>query len=286
VTAQAETERVLLESEERLRSIVGTAADGIVVIDERGLIQSINPAEGRMFGYAAHEVIGQNVSMLMPEPERSAHQSYIDAYCQTGAGKIIGTSRDLEHQCKDGSLFASNLTVAEWHAGGKRYFTGIVRNVSECKRQEEQIKLLIRELNHRCKNMLTLVQAVARQTFAAKPDDLISCFEERMQGLAAKPRASLLDLAGRASWSCNAARAVRQRRLYRPRGFPGGLGPGHGWPAFRHEKSKRRHGESRFGAPVRLAFMAQLPKRDRSRQPCPGAGHGSSAWDFGEGCGT
>jgi PAS domain S-box-containing protein len=185
VTELAETERALSASEERLRSIVGMAPDAIIVIDEKGLIQSINPAGERMFGYASDEVIGRNVSMLMSEPDRTRHQSYIDAYCQTGVAKVIGTSRDLEHQRKDGSVFAANLTLAEWHSGGKRYFTGILRDISARKRQEEKIKLLIRELNHRSKNMLTLVQAVARQTFAAKPDDFITRFGERMQALAA-----------------------------------------------------------------------------------------------------
>ncbi len=185
VTTMAETEWALSESEERLRSIVAMAPDAIIVIDEKGLVQSINPAAERMFGYASNEVIGKNVAMLMPEPYRTAHQTHIDAYCQTGISKIIGTSRDLEHRRKDGSVFAANLTIAEWHAGGKRYFTGILRDVSERRRQEEKIKLLIRELNHRSKNMLMLVQAVARQTFAAKPGDFITRFGERMQALAA-----------------------------------------------------------------------------------------------------
>ena len=138
-----------------------------------------------MFGYAADEITGRNVSVLVPEPDRSRHQDYIARYTQNHIPKIIGISRDLEHRRKDGSIFSANLTLAEWHSGGKCYFTGFLRDISERKRQEEKIKLLIRELNHRSKNMLTLVQAVARQTFAAKPDDFIARFGERMEALAA-----------------------------------------------------------------------------------------------------
>ena len=185
VTARIETERSLSESEDRLRSIVGMATDAIIVIDEKGLVESINPAGEQMFGYAADEVIGRNVSMLMPEPVRSGHQTYIDVYCRTGVAKIIGTSRDVEHERKDGSLFTSNLTVSECRVGGRRCFAAIVRDFSKRKLQEDKIKLLIRELNHRSKNMLALVQAVARQTFATKPNEFIARFEERIEALTA-----------------------------------------------------------------------------------------------------
>jgi PAS domain S-box-containing protein len=185
ITDKKQAESALRESEERLRSIVGMAPDGIIVIDEEGLIQSINPAGERMFGYASDELIGRSVSMLMAEPDRVHHQAYIDRYCRTHVSHIIGTSRDLEHQRKDGSIFPAALTLSEWQSGGKRYFTGIIRDISERRRREEQVKLLIRELNHRSKNMLTLVQAVARQTFAAKPDDFVARFGERIEALAA-----------------------------------------------------------------------------------------------------
>ena len=119
-----------------------------------------------------------------PSRTGRAIKTDIARYTQNHIPKIIGVSRDLEHRRKDGSIFSANLTLAEWHSGGKCYFTGFLRDISERKRQEEKIKLLIRELNHRSKNMLTLVQAVARQTFAAKPDDFIARFGERMEALA------------------------------------------------------------------------------------------------------
>ena len=175
----------LLESEERCRSIINTAADAIIVIDALGAIQTINPAAERMLGYALSELAGKNVSVIMPEPYRSAHDRYISAYLETGNAKIIGRGRELEHQRKDGSIFIAELAVTEWRARGQSYFTGIIRDVTERKRHEEQIRLLMSEVNHRAKNMLALVQAVAKQTAAATPDDFIKRFGERIQSLAA-----------------------------------------------------------------------------------------------------
>jgi PAS domain S-box-containing protein len=177
--------KALLEREEWCRSIINTAADAIIVIDELGAIQTINPAGERMLGYSTSEVAGKNVSVIMPEPYCSAHDRYISAYLETGNAKIIGRGRELEHRRKDGSTFIAELAVTEWRASGKSYFTGIIRDVTERKRYEEQIRLLMSEVNHRAKNMLALVQAVARQTAAASPDDFIERFGERIQSLAA-----------------------------------------------------------------------------------------------------
>ena len=182
---ESRAEEALRESEERCRSVISTAADAIIVIDEAGAIQSINPAGERMLGYASSELVSNNVSMIMPEPDRSAHDRYICAYLETGNAKIIGRGREVGHQRKDGSVFIAELAVTEWRAHGKRYFTGIIRDITERKRYEAQIRLLMHEVNHRAKNMLALVHAVARQTIAASPDDFIERFGERVQSLAA-----------------------------------------------------------------------------------------------------
>ncbi|MGO9547849.1 MAG: PAS domain S-box protein [Rhodomicrobium sp.] len=179
------SEEALRESEERLSAIVRTAVDAIIVIDEKGIIQSINPATERLFGYAPSELAGKNVSMLMPEPDRSLHGTYISAYLRTGKRKIIGIGREVRARRKDGSLRAADLSVAEWQAGGKRFFTGIVRDITERKRREEKIQLLLREVNHRSKNMLGVVQAIASQTLALGCEDFIARFSERVQALAA-----------------------------------------------------------------------------------------------------
>ena len=185
ISEQKRAEEALRESEERCRSVIATAVDAIIVINEAGEIQCINPAGERMFGYAGNELAGRNVSILMPEPYRSAHDRYISAYLETGNAKIIGRGREVEHQRKDGSIFVAELAVTEWRAGGKRHFTGIIRDITERKRYEEQIRLLMSEVNHRAKNMLALVNAVARRTIAATPDDFIERFGERIQSLAA-----------------------------------------------------------------------------------------------------
>ncbi len=312
ISAQKAAQAALRASEERFCAIVGTAVDAIIVIDEAGRIQSMNPAGERIFGYASGEVTGKNVSTLMPEPHRSAHDSYIAAYCKTGDAKIIGINREIEGCRKDGSLFAADLAVGEWRLGGKRYFSGTLRDISgrkqadealraseerfrgvyehaatgiaimdmdgrflscnpayssmlgyteeelrqltfadivsledrdrysleirrlaaqeipsfeilnqcmgkdgtilwahkhvslltdgagsaagiivlvtnmtERKRHEEHVNMLMREVNHRSKNMLAVVQAIARQTAATKPDDFIERFGERIQALAA-----------------------------------------------------------------------------------------------------
>jgi PAS domain S-box-containing protein len=184
ITDRKRQEEALRESEERFRAIVGTAADAIIVIDETGTVQSINPAGERMFGYAQDEIIGKSVSVLMPEPERSQHQKYIDTYCRTGVATVVDRYREARHMRKDGSIFSSGLGVAEWQAGGKRYFTGIIRDITERKRHDEKIQLLLREVNHRAKNMLALVQAIASRTAAPDHAEFMKRFSQRLSALA------------------------------------------------------------------------------------------------------
>jgi PAS domain S-box-containing protein len=134
------TEAALKESETRYRAVVDTAADPIVVIDEKGTIQSFNRAAERLFGYSGAEVIGQNVSALMPEPHRQAHDSYLERYGATGEQRIIGSGREVEGLHRDGSVFPLHLTVAEWWTAGQRFFTGIMRDLTEQKRQEAAVR--------------------------------------------------------------------------------------------------------------------------------------------------
>ncbi|MGC1585971.1 MAG: PAS domain S-box protein [Rhodomicrobium sp.] len=185
ITGRKRAEEAMRESEERLRAIFGSAADAMVVIDEDARIHSVNPAAGRMFGYTQSELIGNDISKLMPEPHRSQHRAYIEAYCKTGIPKIIGRPRELQHQRKDGTLFPADLTVAEWRVGGKRYFTGVVRDITERKRNEDKVQLLLREVNHRSKNMLALVQAIASRTAAPDHVEFMKRFSERLSALAA-----------------------------------------------------------------------------------------------------
>lgn len=138
VTAQQRSVHELHDQKLRLRSIVDTAVDAIVIIDERGIIESFNPAGERMFGYRADEVIGKNVSMLMPQPFASEHTSYIQRYLRTGDAKIIGIGREVQARRKDGTIFPADLAVSEFH-DGKPLFTGILRDITERKRMEAEV---------------------------------------------------------------------------------------------------------------------------------------------------
>ncbi len=132
----------LRASEERLRSVVNNLIDGIITIDEHGVVQSLNPAAERIFGYPAGEVVGRNVKRLMPEPYHSQHDGYIDHYLRTGQAKIIGGGREVFGRRKDGSTFPMDLAVGEFHLGRERYFTGVVRDITERRRVEQGLRFL------------------------------------------------------------------------------------------------------------------------------------------------
>jgi len=178
-------DEVQRKSEERLRAIVDTAVDAIIVINDAGEIQSINPSGARIFGYSQEELAGENIAMLMPDQNIATHNNYISNYLRTGQAKILGSGRELMHRRKDGTVFNADLAIAEWQFAGKRYFTGTIRDITERKRHEVEVQLLLREVNHRSKNLLALVQAIARQTVSSNPEEFLGRFEERVRALAA-----------------------------------------------------------------------------------------------------
>jgi PAS domain S-box-containing protein len=130
------------DNAERLRAIVDTAVDGIITIDSAGIVETMNPAAERLFGYSAGEVIGQNISMLMPSPYREEHNGYLKHYLSSGIRKIIGIGREVVGQRKDGSMFPMELSVSEMQLGERRMFTGIVRDISERRAAEEKLRRL------------------------------------------------------------------------------------------------------------------------------------------------
>jgi len=146
VTSRKEAEAALQESEARMRAVFETAVDAIITIDERGRLERLNPAAQRMFGYAEAEVAGENVSMLMPAPHSANHDGYLANYRDTGERKIIGKGREVEGLRKDGSVFPMDLAVAEMQLGGRRMFTGIVRDITERKRAEARNLALLHDL--------------------------------------------------------------------------------------------------------------------------------------------
>jgi len=128
----------LERSEGRLRAIVDSAVDGIITIDEQGLIESFNPAAERLFGYASAEVLGQNIKILMPAPHREQHDGYLSAYLQTEVRKIIGIRREVAGLRKDGTTFPMMLSVSEVRLPEGRLFTGIVHDRTARRQVEEQ----------------------------------------------------------------------------------------------------------------------------------------------------
>jgi two-component system sensor kinase FixL len=140
VTERNRDDARLRESEARLRSIVDSAVDAIILIDARGHIESFNPGAERLFGYTAAEVIGRNVSMLMPSPDREHHDGYIAHYLDTGVAKIIGIGRDVTALRKDGRTLPVRLSVGELTIRGERKFTGILHDLSTRVQMEEQLR--------------------------------------------------------------------------------------------------------------------------------------------------
>lgn len=141
-----DAERALRDSEAHLRSVLETVPDAIIVIDDRGLIESFSPAAERLFGYPARDVTGQNVKMLMPQPYRDEHDGYLERYRRTGERRIIGIGRVVLGRRADGSTFPMELAVGEINLEGRRMFTGFVRDITERQVARERLQDLQSEL--------------------------------------------------------------------------------------------------------------------------------------------
>ena len=135
-------EAALIESEERHRSLFEHAVEGIITMGEDRLIQSINPAAQKMFGYTEDEVVGKNVRILMPSPYHEEHDGYVKNYMKTGKKKIIGIGREVVGERKDGTSFPIELSVVDLKLKNQRIFTGIVRDITGRKRAEEALQSL------------------------------------------------------------------------------------------------------------------------------------------------
>ncbi len=127
-------------SEGRSRSIVNTALDAIITIEEKGLVTSINPAFEDLFGHYAEDVLGFNVSMLMPEPDSSQHDAYIKRYLETGQRRIMGLTREVMAIRRNGETFPAEITISELVQGKERMFTGIIRDITDRRKMEEELE--------------------------------------------------------------------------------------------------------------------------------------------------
>ena len=148
VTDATRARRQFEEREAHLQSILDTVPDAMVVIDERGVIQSFSRAAERMFGVAAADAVGRNVRILMPSPHRERHDAYIERYLHTGERRIIGVGRVVTGQRKDGTTFPIELAVGEIDLPGRRLFTGFVRDLTQRQITEKRLQELQDELAH------------------------------------------------------------------------------------------------------------------------------------------
>ncbi|MBU1689183.1 MAG: PAS domain S-box protein [Gammaproteobacteria bacterium] len=146
------------DDEARLAAILDNVLDGIITIGERGNIGSFNKAAEKIFGYAAAEVIGNNVKMLMPEPYHSEHDGYLHNYVSTGKKKIIGIGRQVVGRRKDGSTFPMDLAVSAMQLVDKRMFTGIVRDITERVKVEQMKSEFISTVSHELRTPLTSIR--------------------------------------------------------------------------------------------------------------------------------
>ena len=159
------THSALQEREARLQSILETAPDAIIVIDNRGIIESYSSAAQRLFGFTADEAIGRNVNILMPSPYRERHDGYLNHYLETGERRIIGIGRVVVGQRKDGTTFPMELAVGEVVASGRRLFTGFIRDLTERQLHESRMQELQSELLHmsRLSDVGQMASAIAHE---------------------------------------------------------------------------------------------------------------------------
>jgi two-component system, LuxR family, sensor kinase FixL len=170
-------------SEAHIRSILSTVQDAMVVIDPDGIILSFSAAAERMFGYSEADVLGENVDMLMPSPDRERHDGYLERYRRTGERRIIGIGRVTTARRRDGSTFPIELSIGEARAGEERLFTGFIRDLTERQQTQRRLQDLQGELGHvsRVSAMGTLAAALAHEL--NQPLSAISTYMEASRDL-------------------------------------------------------------------------------------------------------
>jgi two-component system sensor kinase FixL len=204
----------LVAREAHLRSILETIPDAMIVIDERGRIFSFSAAAEAMFGYKEAEVVGENVSMLMPSPDRERHDSYLDHYLATGERKIIGIGRVTTARHRDGNTFPIDLHIGEARIGDERVFTGFIRDLTERQQTELRLHDLQSELAHvsRITAMGTLATSLAHEL--NQPLTAIANYVETAKDLLDSPDPEVLDIVREALVEC-AAQSVRAGQIVR-----------------------------------------------------------------------
>ena len=143
LTAQKDAERLQEVSEQKTRAMISSALDPIITITAQGIIESVNPSFTKMFLYEPSEVVGKNIKILMPDPYHSEHDGYLDNYKRTENKKIIGKGREVTALRKDGSTFPIHLSVSEYRIGNQKLFTGIIRDITEIKENQDYLEELV-----------------------------------------------------------------------------------------------------------------------------------------------
>jgi len=152
------TRKALASAQSRNTAIIDTVVDGIISIDQNGIVHNFNPSAENIFGYRADEVLGENINILMPEPYSIEHDGYLDNFLTTGHKKIIGIGREVEGKRKDGTVFPLDLAVNEMQIDGQRFFTGIVRDITDRKRVETMKNEFISTVSHELRTPLTSIR--------------------------------------------------------------------------------------------------------------------------------
>ncbi|EJL71618.1 PAS domain-containing sensor histidine kinase [Chryseobacterium populi] len=168
-----------MESAKLLQAIIETAIDGIITIDDTGIIASLNPSALKIFGYKEEELIGKNISVLMPEPDRSRHDSYLLNYQNTGEKKIIGKGREVKGLRKNGTQFPFRLAVSEVQFQERIIYTGFIHDLSKEKEAEEFLKNYTLELEELVENRTKSLKKMLRELEEAKEEANVSLEKEK-----------------------------------------------------------------------------------------------------------
>ncbi|MGD9883306.1 MAG: PAS domain S-box protein, partial [Reyranella sp.] len=215
---------VALEAAEaRLRSVLQTVPDAMIIIDEQGRIESLSATAERLFGYPLAEAAGQNVSMLMPSPDRERHDAYLKRYLATGERHIIGIGRIVVGQRKDGTTFPIHLTVGELRSAERHYFTGFIRDLTEQQLTESRLKELQSEVTHMSRytalgEMASTLAHELNQPLTAISNYLKGC-QRLLAGVDSEAAPVLRDALGKAAdQALRAGHIIRRLREFVARG--------------------------------------------------------------------
>lgn len=162
ITERREYETALLNSESRNRAIVDHMLDGLVTIDDKGIIQTFNPAARKIFGYSEQEILGCNVSILMPEPYHSEHDQYISNYRFSGEARVIGIGREVHGRKKDGTVFPVDLAITEMLLGDARFFVGVIRDITDRKKAERMKEAFVSTMSHEIRTPMNGILGMLR----------------------------------------------------------------------------------------------------------------------------